>query len=59
MIVLSFKQKGGSTMLILNRNLIRDTYDGFRLATLGPAGTSSEYVAGKVLDRLDISDKKQ
>jgi len=44
-------------MLILNRNLIRDTFDGFRLATLGPTGTSSEYVAGKVLERLDMADK--
>jgi len=44
-------------MLILNQNLIRDTFDGFKLATLGPAGTSSEYVAGKVLERLDIADK--
>ena len=45
-------------MFLINKNLNFFTNNRLYLSTLGPKGTSSEYVAKKFLSQLDIMDKK-
>lgn len=45
-------------MLVLNTAMIKRKMGNVLLATLGPVGTSSEFVAGKVLNRLNIETKE-
>jgi len=45
-------------MLVLNTALIKRKIGKVALSTLGPTGTSSEYVARNILDRLETDDKE-
>lgn len=45
-------------MIVLNTALIKRKIGKVALSTLGPAGTSSEYVARNILDRLETDNKE-
>ncbi len=41
-------------MLVFNNNYIDKCFSNIKIATLGPEGTSSEYIAKKFLQKFDI-----